>query len=476
MKLQPIIFALFTSTLMCVAFSCKESEDERSTPKENDNKTEKQKTNIAIYVADNVTINPDLFGVNNDWKFISDEAFPIFAAKFKELNLGKIRYPGGWESEWVDWESNTAPQWKDEPELSGASIMTLKSNIADYSIVVPTQRALKLEYGTDDWDKATNALKLTAKEAIEKAGASQIKYVEIGNEWWLQWAGGVSRGEKLKNYSKLAMNLTGYLSQQYPDRSFKILINGDFTQPQEFAKMKDYFTAFYDEIDGIALHTYTGYQPEKGKENYDIATLGEMIESCAKNFNPNKKLIVYASEWMAARAYNEGRIYMEAANIIPDIMQIYAMAGVDAAAYWPPVNSTVPGVGLLNWSGAATYPCGQILSEMATSFKGKAVKTVSDSKIKIAAALQDSEHLVLFVTGKDNLASTVTVNLHNFKITQIKNIEKFRPADYMQTNKAAPYIVHQEQQIDFSPSSFSFEINKAGSYEIFKFELTGEPG
>lgn len=433
-------------------------------------------SNLNVFVADKVFINPDIFGVNNDWRFISDERFPSFSNTIKDLNLGVLRYPGGWESEWVDWATNTAPSWPNAPDVPGASIATVQSNYSNYSIVIPTLQAMNQRYNSAAWHNAVAKLKLIAKDAIDRAraGGNTVKYVEIGNEWWLMYAGGVSRSEKLINYSKTAMHITSYLAEQYPNRDFKIIINGDFTVPQEFATMKANFTEALDEVDGIALHTYTGYHPPEDKIDFGIKTLGDKIDACAKNFNSNKKLIIYASEWMAARDYNEGRVYMEAANILPDIIHIYARHGVDAAAYWPPVNSTAPGVGLVSWNASVVFPCGQILSDMANSFKGEVVRTVSDNSIGITGALTHPGNMVLYITGKDNPSTHVEITVHNFEISRIESIKKFRPDDYSQTNKAAPYIIETGSANLESPGSIKFHLNNSGPYEIFKIELNGK--
>lgn len=429
--------------------------------------------NLNVYAGTKVPINPDIFGVNNDWRFISNEQFPAFANTISNLNLGVLRYPGGWESEWLNWDTNTTPGWDNTPDNSGASISTVKNNYSNYSVVIPTQTALNQTYNSAGWSNAIEVLKTKAKGAIDKAGPDNIKYVEIGNEWWLQYAGGVSRSEKLINYSKTAMAIAAYLAEQYPDRKFNILINGDFTRPQEFTTIKENFTEAYDEIDGLALHTYTGYQPPTDKIDFAIQTLGDKIDDCATNFNPDKDLIIYCSEWMAARDYNEGRVYMEAANVIPDIIQIYGMHGVDAAAYWPPINSTAPGVGLVNWNASLVYPCGQILGDMAQNFKGEAVKTMSDNSIGISSALVSPDSLLLYITGKDNPATTAIVNVSGFKIEKIEKVEKLRPADYSETNKAAPYVVENSTVNFITSSKISFNINEGGAYEIYKVLLTG---
>ncbi len=424
--------------------------------------------NLKVYANDRLPINPDIFGVNNDWRQISNTAFPDFISAFEAIDYGVFRFPGGWESEYYDWASNSTPAWGAEsPAVPGASVASLKSNVSNYSIVVPTRLAMDETYGSAEWDAALVSLKLIAKDAIDRADPKAIKYIEIGNEWWLQYAGGSSRANKLLKYSKIAMTIAGYIDGQYPNRAFKLLVNGDYTVPSEFSTMKEHFTEAYDAIDGVALHTYTGYTTD----THDIAYLGKGIQSCASNFNSLKEMCVYASEWMPSRDYNERRLYMEAANILPDIFHIYARNKVEAAAYWPPVNNSVPGLGLVNWNASVTFPCGQIIGDMAKSFKGEVVRTISDD-ITITGALQDESNLVLYVTGKDYAETDVTISLNGFAVEAIKSVKKLRPYDYSQTDLAKPYLV-ENASASLGADEVSFTINSAGSYEIFKIELSG---
>ncbi|TRX71145.1 hypothetical protein [Carboxylicivirga sp. M1479] len=424
--------------------------------------------NLKVYVNDRTPINPDIFGVNNDWRQISNTAFPDFTSAFEAIDYGVFRFPGGWESEYYDWASNSTPAWGDEsPEVPGASVATLKNNVSNYSIVVPTRIAMDVSYGSAEWDAALVSLKLIAKDAIDRADPTAIKYVEIGNEWWLQYAGGSSRANKLLKYSKIAMTIAGYINNQYPNRTFKLLVNGDYTVPSEFSTMKEYFTEAYDAIDGVALHTYTGYTTD----THDIAELGKRIQACASNFNSLKEMCVYASEWMPSRDYNERRLYMEAANILPDIFHIYARNKVEAAAYWPPVNNSVPGLGLVNWNASVTFPCGQMIGDMVKSFKGEVVRTISDD-ITITGALQDESSLVLYVTGKDYAETDVTISFNGFTVETIKSVKKFRPYDYSQTDLAKPYLV-ETASASLASDEVTLTINSGGRYEIFKIELSG---
>lgn len=321
--------------------------------------------------------------------------------------------------------------------------------------------------GSSQWNAAIAKLKATAEEAI-KASGIQEGIVEIGNEWWLQFAGGASRAQKLDKYVNVAMSLAEFINEKFPNRKFKLLINGDYTQPEEFTTMKSKFTTAYEQIDGVALHTYTGYSTT----THNISELESRIKMCAENFNSNKKFI-YLSEWMPSRDYNDRALYMEAANIIPDIIQIYARANANAAAFWPPINSSVPGLGLTNWNYTTVYPVGQILGELSKSYKGFALKTTSN-KFHIAAALNDGSTMVLFVTGGKQSSAKIGVKVTGFEISSIQSVERFVPDDYTATSKAAPYKKESSVASLVKKDQVVLDVNKEGDYQIYKIVLKGK--
>ncbi|MBK0383611.1 hypothetical protein I5M32_11645 [Pedobacter sp. SD-b] len=452
---------LFYLTLAFVA--CKKDKKQPApTPTPDPLKT----TDLSVWANDKVTINPEIFGVNNDWKTITNTNFPAFANNLKLMNYKLMRYPGGWESEYYDWNNNTTPGWDKTPDSPGASVASLKANVDSYSIVVPTVKAMNEQVFSTNWWSAVSSLKNTAVNAINKADPSKVKIVEIGNEWFLQWGGGVSRADKLTKYAKIAMNIAEYIDQQFPNRTFKLLVNGDYTVPSEFADMKNAFTKSYNSIDGVALHTYTGYTTD----DHNIKDLAARIKDCANNFNPAKNY-VYCSEWIPSRAYNDGKLYMEAANIIPDIIHIYARSGVNAAAYWPPANNSIPGLGLFNPGQTATYPCAQIMGELSKSYTGEALKTTS-SDIHISATLNDNNTITLFVTGSNQPASDVSIKINDFAVGSIQSVTKLRPSDYYKTDDSKPYLTENASAtLDQANNKINFTINKAGKYEIFKIVL-----
>ncbi len=424
---------------------------------------------LIVDAADAVDIYPDIFGVNNDWRQIPDNTFSNFANTLGNIGATVVRYPGGWESEFYAWTSNTTPGWDNTPSQPGASVTTLKNHISNYSVVIPTTEAMNTSVGSSQYNTAISNLKSRAKQAVDVSNinARNGGLIEIGNEWWLQWAGGVSRAQKLDKYVNIAMDLTEYLVGEYPNRKFRLLINGDYTQPQEFTTMKNKFTRAYTEIDGVALHTYTGYNTT----THNIADLEQRIKDCANNFNPNKNF-KYLSEWMPSRDYNDRALYMEAANILPDIVHIYARAGSQAAAFWPPINSSIPGLGLTNWNYSKVFPTGQILGELADSYKGKSLKTTSN-KFHLAAALQDANTMVLFITGGKENGKKVAVKINGFTVSSIQTVERYVPFDYGDTAAAEPYITQTVSAEISSDNEVVVDVNIQGLYQIYKIVVKG---
>ncbi|SDG70805.1 hypothetical protein [Winogradskyella thalassocola] len=421
---------------------------------------------LSVDATDVVNINSEIFGVNNDWRQIPNSTFPNFANTLDNINYQLVRYPGGWESEFYDWQSNSTPGWDNTPSTPGASVETLKNNTNNYSIVIPTTKAMDRSVGSEQWNVAIEALKALANEAIVSSNISD-GIVEIGNEWWLQYAGGSDREEKLTKYVNIAMELAEYIEDEFPGHTFKLLINGDYTHPEEFTTMKSLFIRAYDAIDGVALHTYVGYD----SDTHNMADLEQRITDCANNFNPNNNYI-YLSEWMPSRLYNDYALYMEAANIIPDIIHIYARAGANAGAYWPPINSSVPGLGITNWNYSKIFPVGQIFGELSDSYRGKALKTTSD-RFHLAAALQDDETMVLFVTGGNQNSAKVGISVQGFDIDSIESVTRFVPADYSETNLAEPYLTETSEATLNSNNEVVIEVNKEGKFQIYKIILTG---
>ncbi|MFS4481757.1 hypothetical protein ACKGJY_01980 [Hyunsoonleella sp. 2307UL5-6] len=360
-----------------------------------------QWTVFRVNTNDRRNINYGLFGANNDWRFIPDSDFNRnFIPSMRNISGNGLRYPGGWESEYYDANTNTTPGWNNTPAQAGASVNSLINNdIGVLSIVIPTVDAMNRPLWDPTWWAAIQTLKTKANTIIDRVGAYRIDYVEIGNEWWLQWGGGVSRFDKVRKYGQIAKLLARHLKQRYGN-DFKILVNGDYTVPSEFGTIKTIFGNELNNIDGSALHPYAGYN----SFTHNLNNLENLINDCKYYLGRN---YVTQSEWAPSKAYNNNRVYAQAANIMVDMFHKFARTNSNAAAYWAPENSTLPGLGLFNSTASnVNYPQAQIFKSMSDSFSGQAIYNSEDfgsqrqGIIKMASRISGKQ-VALWISGFD---------------------------------------------------------------------------
>ncbi|WP_028375644.1 hypothetical protein [Leeuwenhoekiella sp. MAR_2009_132] len=421
-------------------------------------------TEISVSTVDGKAINPRIYGVNNDWRRIKNGMYPAFQAALEQINYELIRFPGGFESEFYDWSENTTPGWPNSPAQQGATIETVKaSNPNAISIVVPIRLAMLETLFSSNWEAAVELLKNEAEEAITRTGANNILSVELGNEWWLQFAGqGVEREDKLKKYGEIAKRLARHINEKFPDASFKVLVNGDYTQPDEFTELNQIFGTALDDIDGLILHTYTGYD----SESHDIRQLQANIDACQTNLG---KSYLSLSEWAPSKAYNNGKIYAQGANLLVEQMYEHALAEADEAAFWPPTNPAIPGLGLFNFQLTLAYPTAQLFGDMASDFRGE-VLNVTDGTVRAAAALQEDGTMVVYVIGKETPFTTVTLNLDT-EISEVVSAQIWQPGNLVDTAEATPMTLINEVPYFKKDNSIVFNINEESLYTIYKLVL-----
>ncbi|WP_282036815.1 hypothetical protein [Saccharicrinis aurantiacus] len=433
-------------------------------------------TNIKIHKEDAIAISPYLLGVNNDWSVISSDNFSKFTSSLSQINAQNLRFPGGWESEFYDWKTNTTPEWDKIPEENGATIeQVLASNPKSLSIVVPTVKAMNATLNTEAWDAGIKYCTEMAKDAIDLTGPSNIMTVEIGNEWWLQYAGGKNRTKKLENYAHIAKEIAIFIRAEYPDAEFKLLVNGDFVYPKEFAKINEVFADQLDLIDGSALHPYAGYNPPSNSPNHHIDMLVELIQGCRDNLG---KDYVHLSEWAPSKDYNNHKMYAEGANLLVEQVYEFGRSGADVGAFWPPLNTSIVGLGLFNPAFNIIYPTGQLFGDLAENFKGQSLK-VTDGKMgengerMRAIASKDENELVVYVVGHLNVWSRVDMDIEGETVKSVKSHQLFMPAS-SETNIPQPMTILENADYALTGNTLTFYMNENRPFCIYKFVLEVE--
>lgn len=430
-------------------------------------------TKITIHADDAISISPYLLGVNNDWSVISSDAFTGFTNALDQIGSKNLRFPGGWESEYYEWEINDTPEWNAKPDVKGANIeQVLASNPKTLSIVVPSLKAMYETTHSEAWEKGIAECKRVAKEAIDLTGPSNITTVEIGNEWWLQYAGGKNRTKKLECYAYTAKEIAVYINAEYPNAEFKVLVNGDFVHPEEFAKINEVFGDQLDLIDGCALHPYAGYDPPSDSPDHHINKLVELIQDCRDNLG---KDFVHLSEWAPSKDYNNHKMYAEGANLLVEQVYEFGRSGADVGAFWPPLNTSIVGLGLFNAGLNVIYPTGQLFGELAHNFKGESLKVTdgtmgNNGEVMRAIASKDGNTLVVYVVGHNHRWTRVDLDIDGFEVAGVKSHQLFMPAS-SETAVALPMNIIENVDYGITNNTLTFYINENRPYCIYKFEL-----
>ncbi len=429
-------------------------------------------TNIIVHATDGVEISPYLLGVNNDWSVVSSDIYYDFNTALNQIGAQNVRFPGGWESEFYEWTINDTPEWNKRPSVQGASIQqVLELNPKSLSIVVPTLKAMNAVPDTEAWNEAIAYCKNIAEEAIDLTTPSKILTIEIGNEWWLQYAGGKTRTQKLENYAHVAKEIATFIREKYPNSDFKILVNGDYTYPEEFSTIKNIFGESIGLIDGCALHPYAGYNPVNSPK-HDMRNMGANILACKANLGRD---YIHLSEWAPSKDYNNHKIYAQGANLLMEQVYEFGRTGANAGAFWPPSNTSIVGLGLFNSSFSTIYPTGQMFAELTSNFKGKALKVTdglvgSSGETMRAIASKDGNTLVVYVVGHNNRWTRVDLDIEGVDVKSVEIHDLFMPATSEVTDPL-PMIKVENVDYAITDNTLTFYINENRPYCIYKFKL-----
>ncbi len=484
---------LFFLMMTVIVFACSKFETEtelKTFAEQNDEgnlKSALASTNIIVDLSDKKAISPQLYGVNNQWDSIHSYKFNTFINQLKNINYSLIRFPGGWESEHYDWSKNI--NTKNPQATQGASIHQVKialgqnhDNRPKLSIVVPTELAMREKQWSNAWYANIQKCKREAEDAIILSGANNILNVEIGNEWWLQWAGEKCgkpddpqyaatyeecRKRKLGKYAHTARRIAQHIATKFPNANFNLLVNGDYTRPHEFTKIKNVFGDKINIIDGVALHAYAGYNTN----THYIPNLVNLITQCKNNLG---KDYVSLSEWAPSKAYNQDKRFAEAANILVEQLYEFARAGANDAAFWSPRNDDIWGLGLFDRNFNIQWPTAQLLGDMAVSFRGE-VLGVQDGSMRGVASKLNNGNIVVYVVGKDKPMTNVNVRFidGNEKINKVVSSTLWEPGNAQQTGMARKMKITNNPSNTISPDrkNVSFNVNQNSQYSIYKIEL-----
>ena len=208
---------------------------------------------VVIDDSSRVPINRHIYGVNNSWREIDGEEFPLFVSSLaKYTHFSLMRFPGGWEAEHYDWRTNSTPGWRKNPAVPGASVEDVLSSVPNTSFVLPTQDVMMGRTDVAD-------LVQEARQLVQQYG-SRVQSWEIGNEWWLQ--NGAKKNPRrreamLRKYSQVVAELAPVLKAA--NDQIVVYATMDWTNPSEVIALRRYVGVdAWRSVDGISIHPYCG--------------------------------------------------------------------------------------------------------------------------------------------------------------------------------------------------------------------------
>ncbi len=409
---------------------------------------------------------------------------------------------------------------KKQPDEIGAKPWHLKSAVNG---AIPSQTGLFVlptkDYIYTPWFDTHYALKTKAAEIVA-AHKGTIKKWEIGNEWYkMGYIQGGCREARRYRYMQIAKAIATNIKNE--DSSAEVYVTADWKyssndipvmttcypngvndpssaisyniSTSDFVYLKNQFGTLWDDIDGVSIHVYTGENPE---DEYDdvtppsISEVKNVIEAIRGDIGSDKKIIV--TEWASSKDHNkttqygEGSKNLVAANHQIKLLYEMLLAGIDAAAYWPPAKAG-NGISLLNFGLASATPLGLVFDWMSSHLKGQTVKVIANDGVTAAAAKytdNSEDRLAIFLMGGPHENETVNIDLNqDFNGVTYDSIESVHAiysnddpnTDHTpDTNNSVVYSV--TEQINNVPNKISLVINpgtsnRGVSHEIIKIVL-----
>ncbi len=408
---------------------------------------------VWVYAKDTVAIPSLAYGINNDWRQVPSTTFTAFETKLNTFGYSTMRYPGGFESEYYAWTSNTTPSWPNTPAAPGATPAQVLSKAPSATFVLRTR-----EYINNPTTANKTMLSDLAFNLVTQY-KNQVTVWEVGNEWYNF---GGNRATNLQNYIAVAKAIAWRIKDADP--TAVVFISADWTTPADITTMKNAFGNAWAKVDGVNLHIYAGdIDPD-----HNFSQVQSRIAQAKTNSGLSK---IYVSEWNSSKAYTGNKVHLQGANTQMHLMWHMLRGGIYAAAIWPPVNS-IPGLNLTNNDYSANYANGMAFDWMSADLTGLALNVTHQAIPAIAA--REGNRLVIFLLGYDKGAYDVTINLNGYTASSVASANVM----YSLAPNTATTPTVSNVTATLASNKVTVKINQGGTtrganYEIIRIVLNG---
>lgn len=358
-------------------------------------------SNVITLSPTNVEISPSLYGINYVWDKIPGDTFSQFQSLIARVtHYTFARFPGGWNAERLDWGQNLELQ--QAPASPGVDVGTFLASVPAATFIVPSKKAIA-------HPEMASAVAQQSASLVSLYGKN-VTVWEVGNEWWLQ-------NGAPKSDAKLAYNLqsyANYLSVVVPamkavDPNIQIYVTADWQHPEQFASLRQLTSpTAWSEVSGISVHTYCGTE--------DPARLCSLLpQRIAQARAMSGKDPVYDSEWAVPAAQSQNDFGIQNAIYTMTAFQDLADAGVQMAAYWPPVKN-VPGMALIAADYSDGYATGYLFGWLQQGYEGTAM--LANGSIPAIAA-RNGKQVTVFVAAPSQSPCPISIDLAGTGLHQV---------------------------------------------------------
>ncbi len=413
---------------------------------------------ITVSDAGGVPISPLLYGVNYVWDKVPAEEFPAFWGAMQSVaHAGLARYLGGWGAESYDWSANleTGKLGGTEPGLGPDNFI---ASVPAASFITPSASAVA------DPAEIPQTAALTAQLVARYGG--RVRYWEVGNEWWLQKGArrhADRRDANLQGYAALLAAVVPAMKAANP--SIVIFATLDWRAPEDAAALRQMVGPAWAQIDGISVHTYCGTtDPQRLCASLPAAMAAIRVAS--------GKSMIYASEWSASKRMNPDDFGIRNATLTIETLQDMAFAGINLAAYWPPVK-VLPDLAFTSADFGQPFATGIAFGWMSRYYEGTALRTGGDMP---AVAARDGSAVTVIVPSGDAGTQSVTLRLGGLGlhgVAQAQILYVAAPDDANGTGGRDAYVAPLPTQVSGGPDNLtvSFIVNPGGPGRGGDFEI-----
>jgi alpha-L-arabinofuranosidase len=392
-----------------------------------------------------------------------------------------MRFPGGFESEHYNWPDNTLEttyrNYTAKQGVTPQHILDVMGN-GNVTFVVRTQDALEAN--------SAQAYQLWADKAADLVTTygSRVRDWQIGNEWYNVGGAHKHYDEFVHRYATLLSYFAPAMKKAAARKGYpiRLFMTANWLSPVDMKAMRSQAPpAAWSDIDGLDIHVYTGRNPstDKDLQRLPITAIQPSIAAMKRDSGKN---LVYASEWMATLQDDDQSGGLENANTMMTILGEMARAGVEEAAYWPPVwpaknnGKHAPQedrVTLVhddaNYSVDAD---GQAMRWLSSGYRGVALSTTSSTAAVKSLAAKNGDEVTIFVLGGAVSSEPVDIQVHGFQWSKIVSAQvMYATPENVDIGPAMRADIPVKRAMVGGHAEAEFVINPGGSQRGSKWEI-----